>query len=71
MEDDKKDKAEEPIVSYKTITVSTLQEQKDLQRKYWASLSPEERFADFYQLMHRFYSFRQAHIAGSKIIIGA
>ncbi len=71
MEQDEKDKAEDPVVSYKSITVSSLQEQKDLQRNYWASLTPEERFADFYKLMNKFYEFRQTMPHGSKIVIDA
>ena len=69
MEDEKNNKVEEPVVAYKKITVSTLEEQSNLQRKYWSSLSPEERFDNFYQLMNRFYKFQTKIGSGNKIII--
>jgi hypothetical protein len=64
-------KAKESVVhcSKKRIVISALEEQSELQRRYWAGLSPEERFDVFYNLMHRFFDFKPHSWKGCKIII--
>lgn len=54
----------------KKITISkSFDEAEDKQLQYWANLSTEERFNDFYELMHRFYNFSNHTWVGKKIII--
>jgi hypothetical protein len=70
MDENGKIKVSEPQVSYKKITISSIEDQKVSQRKYFASLSPEERFDSFYELMGRFYDFKTSFPSGAKIVIG-
>lgn len=53
-------KSMEPVVTYsgsKKISFSnSFEEAEESQIRYWAGLSPEKRFSDFYELMSRFYS---------------
>jgi len=70
MEEKDKNKVEEPSSCYRKITISTLDDQSAEQIEYWASLTPAQRFNDFYELMNRFFDFKDSHLRGSKIIIG-
>lgn len=67
------DKLKEPLVAYsgsKKISFSnTFEEAEESQIRYWAGLSPEQRFSDFLELMIRFYSFGKPNWVGKKIII--
>jgi hypothetical protein len=60
MKDDKH-MINEPSVAYsgsKKITISnSYEDSENSQLNYWAGLTPQERFADFYELMNRFYKF--------------
>ena len=54
----------------KKITISNSFEDADeAQLRYWAKLTPEQRFEGFYELMSRFYNFTKPNWAGKKIII--
>jgi CRISPR-associated endonuclease Csn1 len=65
--------ANEPAITYsgsKKITISSSFEQdENSQLNYWAGLTPEQRFADFYELMSRFYTFVKPDWSTKKIII--
>jgi hypothetical protein len=69
MDENDKNKVEEPSSSYRKITISTLEEQSAEQIEYWASLTPEQRFNDFYELMNRFYDFSTRGTVRPEIII--
>lgn len=70
---EEENKLNEPEGEYsgsKKITISnSFDEASDAQLRYWAGLTPEQRFADFYELMNRFYRFTKPDWAGKKIII--
>jgi len=52
------------------ITCSdSLEAVQDFQIIYWAELTREQRFADFYELMSRFYSFEKPVWNSKKIVI--
>lgn len=63
----------EPPAAYnasKNITISnTFEESENSQLDYWAGLSPEQRFAGFYELMQRFYTFDKPVWSTKRIII--
>ncbi len=71
--DTENNKVNELVVSYsgsKKITVSnSLEQAEDSQIQYWAGLTPEQRFAEFYELMNRFYTFKKPDWSTMKIII--
>jgi hypothetical protein len=79
MEDDKnkpKHEVNEPAVEYvrvvggKQITFSkSLEEASEKQRMYWAKLTPEQGFEQFYELMSRFFVFEQPDWSKRKIVI--
>lgn len=48
---------------------SSFENSDKMQRDYWAGLSPEQRFADFFELMGRFYTFSKPNWSNAKIII--
>jgi len=43
------------IKSNKSITISSLQEQEEGMRRYWASITPEERLIHLYEMIHYSY----------------
>jgi len=58
-----------PYSGQKKITFSnSFEEAEDSQIRYWAGLSPEQRFSDFYELMDRFYSFSKPDWKTMKIV---
>lgn len=65
--------ANEPAATYsgsKKITISSsFEEAENSQLQYWAGLTPEQRFADFYELINRFYKFNAPDWPSKKIII--
>ena len=70
---DKQKSVSEPPSVYehsKKITVSNnFEEAEDSQYVYWAGLTPEQRFADFFELMCRFYTFSKPDWSAKRIII--
>lgn len=66
-------KVREPAAIYSTskkITFSnSYEEAENTQLSYWSSLTPEQRFAGFYELMNRFYHFDKPDWPTKKIII--
>ncbi|HRE68846.1 MAG TPA: hypothetical protein PLM56_18360 [Cyclobacteriaceae bacterium] len=72
-ESPEKNKINEPVVSYsgskKITTPNSFEAAEDFKIWYWAGLTPEQRFADFYELMSRFYSFGKPDWSRKKIII--
>ena len=69
----KGNKVSEPEETYsgsKKITVShSLEDAENSQLQYWAGLTPEQRFEDFYKLMARFYNFKKPDWTKMKIVI--
>ncbi len=59
-----------PYTSIKTIIVSnSFEEAENSQVDYWANLSPEQRFKDFYALMLRFFTFNKPDWSKYKITL--
>ncbi|HUM65548.1 MAG TPA: hypothetical protein PLV32_06885, partial [Chitinophagaceae bacterium] len=63
----------EPLVARhfpRKITISnSFEESENSQLSYWAGLTPEQRFADFFELMNRFYTFLKPNWKTRKIVI--
>lgn len=63
----------EPSKAYapsRAITISnSFEDAENSQLNYWAGLTPEQRFADFYELMNRFYKFTKPDWSVKKITI--
>lgn len=54
----------------KKITIHTSYEDGEKsQIEHWASLTPEERFEEFYSIMGRFFEFKKPNWAEESIII--
>ncbi len=79
MEDDKnkpKHELNEPAAEYVSAGVKhritfykSFEEAEEAQHRYFAGLTPEQCFADFHALMHRFYKFEQPDWSKKKIVI--
>jgi hypothetical protein len=73
MDAEKNPELNEPSIPYsgsKKISFSnSFTEAEESQIRYWAGLTPEQRFADFYELMNRFYSFSNPAWSTKKITI--
>lgn len=56
--------------SSEKVSVSNSFEESEIsQIQYWARLTPEQRFADFYELMNRFYTLNKPDWTTKKINI--
>jgi len=73
MKKEKENNLNEPHVPYsggKKITFSdSFDAAEQEQIRYWASLTPAQRFSHYYELMNRFYTLSPPKWSGTKIII--
>lgn len=68
-----KNKLNEPYLPYsgaKTVRFSNSFEEADQEQiSYWASLTPTQRFSDYFELVNRFYSLSPPKWSGTTIVI--
>ncbi len=72
-DEDNLNKINKPQATYpgskKIMFSNSFEAAENSQIRYWAGLSPEQRFSDFYESMNRFYTFSEPDWASLKIVI--
>lgn len=68
--EDELNKAQSASLDPKKITFSnSFEEAEEKQIRYWAALTPEQRFCHFRELMNRFKDFSKPNWTGMKVNI--